>query len=85
MTGRQLEEDAKTCSVDQLLPDDFWRALGDKLELQSYAERLLSVKRRLGLEKHRALAQATSAEAPVSMEVGALEPESPEAEADEQQ
>eukprot|EP00969_Alexandrium_andersonii_P019100 834269-Alexandrium_andersonii.AAC.1 len=85
MKGRQLEEDAKTCSLDQLLPDDFRRALDDKLELQSYSERLLFVKRRLGLEKHRALAQAASAEALVSMEVGALEPESREQEADEQQ
>eukprot|EP00969_Alexandrium_andersonii_P259135 11457731-Alexandrium_andersonii.AAC.1 len=33
------------------------------------------MKRRLGLEKHWALAQAASSEAPVSMEVGALEPE----------
>eukprot|EP00969_Alexandrium_andersonii_P329675 14568279-Alexandrium_andersonii.AAC.1 len=39
----------------------------------------------MGLEKHRALAQAASAEAPVGMEVGALEPESPEVEADEPQ
>eukprot|EP00969_Alexandrium_andersonii_P261142 11544911-Alexandrium_andersonii.AAC.1 len=42
MKGRQLEEDAETCSLDQLLPDDFRRALGDKPELQSYSERLLS-------------------------------------------
>eukprot|EP00969_Alexandrium_andersonii_P210972 9317644-Alexandrium_andersonii.AAC.1 len=68
MKGRQLEEDAKTCSRDQLLRDDFRRALGDKLELQSYDERLPFVKRRLGLDKHRALAQAASAKAPVSME-----------------
>eukprot|EP00969_Alexandrium_andersonii_P301245 13317957-Alexandrium_andersonii.AAC.1 len=39
--GRELGEDAKTCSLDQLLPGDFRRALGDKLELQSYQERLL--------------------------------------------
>eukprot|EP00969_Alexandrium_andersonii_P116447 5147986-Alexandrium_andersonii.AAC.1 len=32
------------------------------------------IKRRLGLEKHRALAQAASADAPVSMDVGVLEP-----------
>eukprot|EP00969_Alexandrium_andersonii_P203086 8974401-Alexandrium_andersonii.AAC.1 len=32
--GRELEEDAKTCSLDQLPPGDFRRALGDKLELQ---------------------------------------------------
>eukprot|EP00969_Alexandrium_andersonii_P080368 3542321-Alexandrium_andersonii.AAC.1 len=61
-------------SLDQVLPGDFQRALGDKLELQSYAERLFFVKRRLGLEKRRALAQAAFAEAPVGMEVGALEP-----------
>eukprot|EP00969_Alexandrium_andersonii_P008416 366872-Alexandrium_andersonii.AAC.1 len=84
MKGRQLEEDAETCSLDQLLPDDFRRALGNELELQSYSEHLLFVKRRFGLEKHRALAQAASAEAPASMEVGALEPESPEPEPDEQ-
>eukprot|EP00969_Alexandrium_andersonii_P124660 5510185-Alexandrium_andersonii.AAC.1 len=46
----------------------------DELELQSYTERLLFVECRLGLEKHRALAQAAS-EAPMGMEVGALEPE----------
>eukprot|EP00969_Alexandrium_andersonii_P276765 12233358-Alexandrium_andersonii.AAC.1 len=67
-----------TCSFDQPLPGNFRQALGDKLELQSYAERLLFAKPRLGLEKHRALAQAASAEAPVGMEVGALEPEPPE-------
>eukprot|EP00969_Alexandrium_andersonii_P276734 12231795-Alexandrium_andersonii.AAC.1 len=66
--GRELEEDAKICSLEQLLPGEFRRALGDELELQSYTERLLFVKRRLGLEKHRALAQAASSEAPVSME-----------------
>eukprot|EP00969_Alexandrium_andersonii_P166870 7374337-Alexandrium_andersonii.AAC.1 len=74
MRGRGLEEDAKTCSLDQLLPGDFRRALGDKLELQSYSEQLLFVKRRLGLEKHRALAQAASSDAPIGMDVGALEP-----------
>eukprot|EP00969_Alexandrium_andersonii_P346872 15335036-Alexandrium_andersonii.AAC.1 len=74
MKGREPEEDAKTCSLGQLLPDDFRKALDDKLELQSYSERLLFIKRRLGLEKHRALARAASADAPVSMEVGALEP-----------
>eukprot|EP00969_Alexandrium_andersonii_P338137 14943614-Alexandrium_andersonii.AAC.1 len=63
------------CSLDQLLPGDFQRVLGDKPELQSYAKCLLLVERRLGLEKHRALAQAASSEAPVSMGVGALEPE----------
>eukprot|EP00969_Alexandrium_andersonii_P039068 1712888-Alexandrium_andersonii.AAC.1 len=52
------------------------------MELQSYGERLLFIKRRLGLEKHRALAQAASSDAPVSMEVGALEPESEQADAD---
>eukprot|EP00969_Alexandrium_andersonii_P007299 318145-Alexandrium_andersonii.AAC.1 len=62
MKGRELEEDAKTCSLDHLLPDDFRRALDDKLELQSYQERLLFTTRRLGLEKHRALAQAASAD-----------------------
>ena len=75
MKGRELEEDFRVCSLDQLLPEDFRRALDDKLELQSYSERLLFVKRRLGLEKHRALAQETNADAPVSMEVGALESE----------
>eukprot|EP00969_Alexandrium_andersonii_P291104 12868693-Alexandrium_andersonii.AAC.1 len=64
MKGRELEEDANTCSSGQLLPDDFRKALDDKLELQSYQERLLSIKRWLGLEKHRALAQAASADAP---------------------
>eukprot|EP00969_Alexandrium_andersonii_P108634 4793068-Alexandrium_andersonii.AAC.1 len=64
MRGRELEEDAKTCSLDQLLPGDFRRALGDKLELQGCTERLLFAKRRLGLEGHRALAQAASSEAP---------------------
>eukprot|EP00969_Alexandrium_andersonii_P240603 10622084-Alexandrium_andersonii.AAC.1 len=75
MEGRELEEDAKTCSLDQLLPDDFRKALDDKLELQTYRERLLFIKRRLGLEKHRAVAQAASADAPVGVEAGALEPE----------
>eukprot|EP00969_Alexandrium_andersonii_P243000 10734334-Alexandrium_andersonii.AAC.1 len=65
MRGRELEEDAKTCSLDQWLPDDFRRALDDKLELQSYSEGLLFVKRRLGLETHRALAQAASSDAPI--------------------
>eukprot|EP00969_Alexandrium_andersonii_P294625 13023032-Alexandrium_andersonii.AAC.1 len=46
------------------------------MELQNYNERLLFVKRRLGLERHRALAQAASSDAPVSVEVGVLEPES---------
>eukprot|EP00969_Alexandrium_andersonii_P230624 10184590-Alexandrium_andersonii.AAC.1 len=68
MKGRQLEEDAETCSLGQLRPEDFRKGLGDKLELQSYSERLLVFKRRLGLEKQRALAQAASSEAPVSME-----------------
>eukprot|EP00969_Alexandrium_andersonii_P321692 14213638-Alexandrium_andersonii.AAC.1 len=85
MRGRELEEDAATCSLDQLLPEEFRWALGDQLELLSCAGRLLFVTRRLGLEKHRALAQAASAEAPVSMEVGALEPEPPEGEIDPQQ
>eukprot|EP00969_Alexandrium_andersonii_P296602 13106437-Alexandrium_andersonii.AAC.1 len=64
MKGRELEEDAKTCSLDQLLPGDFRKALVDKLELQTYQERLLFIQRRLGLEKHRALAQAAPADAP---------------------
>eukprot|EP00969_Alexandrium_andersonii_P100387 4428560-Alexandrium_andersonii.AAC.1 len=64
MKGRELEEDAKTCALGQLLPDDFRKALGGKLELQTCQERLLFIKRRLGLEKHRALAQAVSADAP---------------------
>eukprot|EP00969_Alexandrium_andersonii_P083318 3676099-Alexandrium_andersonii.AAC.1 len=51
------------------MPDDFRRALGDKLELQT-----LFVKRRLGLEKHRALAQEPTVGAPVNVEVGALMP-----------
>eukprot|EP00969_Alexandrium_andersonii_P235775 10409582-Alexandrium_andersonii.AAC.1 len=41
MKGREPEEDAETYSLGQLLPDDFRRALGDKLELQSCPERLL--------------------------------------------
>eukprot|EP00969_Alexandrium_andersonii_P180304 7969195-Alexandrium_andersonii.AAC.1 len=57
MQGRELEEDAETCSLGQLLPDEFRRALGDKLEL-------LFAKRRLGLEKHRALALAAFSDAP---------------------
>ena len=47
-------------------------ALDDKPELQSYSQRLAFVKRRLGLAKHRALAQSTGSDAPVSMEVGNL-------------
>eukprot|EP00969_Alexandrium_andersonii_P330734 14617804-Alexandrium_andersonii.AAC.1 len=66
MKGRELEEDAKTCSLGQLPPEGFRRALGDKLHF---------VKRRLGLEKHRTLAQAASSDAPLSVDVGALEPE----------
>ena len=42
---------------------DFKRALGDHLELQSYPERLPFVRRRLGLEKQNALAQAVTADA----------------------
>eukprot|EP00969_Alexandrium_andersonii_P201657 8909629-Alexandrium_andersonii.AAC.1 len=34
--GKELEEDAKTCSLDQLLPEEFRKALDDKMELQSY-------------------------------------------------
>eukprot|EP00969_Alexandrium_andersonii_P174757 7727972-Alexandrium_andersonii.AAC.1 len=64
MRGCELEEDAETCSLDPWPPDDFRRAPGYKLELQSYSERLLFVKRRPGLEKHRALALAASSDAP---------------------
>ena len=48
-------------------------ALDDKPEHQSITSRLAFVKRRLGMEKHRALAQLTSSQAPVSMDVGNLD------------
>eukprot|EP00969_Alexandrium_andersonii_P193833 8562061-Alexandrium_andersonii.AAC.1 len=64
MKGRELEEDAKMCSLGQLLPDDFRLALDDTLELVSCRGRLLFVKRRPGLEKHRPLAQAAPSDAP---------------------
>eukprot|EP00969_Alexandrium_andersonii_P125997 5570672-Alexandrium_andersonii.AAC.1 len=59
--GQALDEDARTCALR--------RALDDKLELQSFAERLQFAKRRFGLEKHRALAQEAAAGSPVGMEV----------------
>eukprot|EP00969_Alexandrium_andersonii_P182038 8044435-Alexandrium_andersonii.AAC.1 len=52
---------------------------------QTYQERLLFIKRCLGLEKHRALAQAASGDAPASMEVGALEPEAEDLDTDSQE
>eukprot|EP00969_Alexandrium_andersonii_P316161 13967793-Alexandrium_andersonii.AAC.1 len=66
------------CSPDQLLPDDFCRAPSDKLELQSHSERCLFIKRRLRLEKRRALAQEASAAAHVSMDVGTLASDLPD-------
>ena len=63
-------------SLDQPIPEEYREALGDHLEIQSYQERLLFVKRRLGLMKHRALAQATSSSLPnlpMSMDVSPLE------------
>eukprot|EP00969_Alexandrium_andersonii_P152676 6750950-Alexandrium_andersonii.AAC.1 len=38
--GPALDEDARTHALDQLLPDEFRRALDDKLGLQSFTERL---------------------------------------------
>eukprot|EP00969_Alexandrium_andersonii_P335138 14810994-Alexandrium_andersonii.AAC.1 len=58
-----------------MLPDDVRRALGDKLEPRTFSERLQFAKCRLGLEKHRALAQEAAVGASVSVEVGALMPE----------
>eukprot|EP00969_Alexandrium_andersonii_P295397 13057324-Alexandrium_andersonii.AAC.1 len=61
------------------------RDRGDELELQSYSERLLFAKRRLGLEKSRALAQAASSDAPIGKDVGALESEPADAHPEPQQ
>ena len=72
MQGRAIEEDSRICSVDHLIPEEFERALDDHLDLQTYAQRINFVKRRLGLEKHRALAQLTGSDAPVAMEIGNL-------------
>ena len=72
MRGRELEEETKVCSLDQLIPDDYKHALDDHMEVQSYRERLQFVKRRLGLEKQKALAQAAASGGPVDMEVGNL-------------
>ena len=58
--GRPLEEESKVCSLDQLVPEDYRQALDDHLELKTYSERLLFVKRKLGLLKHRALARVAS-------------------------
>eukprot|EP00969_Alexandrium_andersonii_P111095 4904014-Alexandrium_andersonii.AAC.1 len=62
------------CSLGQLLPKGAQKALGDKLELQTYAESLLFVQSRLGLEKHSVLAQEAASEAPDSVGSGALVP-----------
>eukprot|EP00969_Alexandrium_andersonii_P208341 9202085-Alexandrium_andersonii.AAC.1 len=69
--GQALDEDARARAFDLLPPDEFRRALDDQLELQRHAERLQFVKRKLGLEKHCALAQEAAVGAPVGMEVGA--------------
>eukprot|EP00969_Alexandrium_andersonii_P232973 10285960-Alexandrium_andersonii.AAC.1 len=66
--GQAPDEDAQTCALDHLLPDEFRRALDDKLDLQSFTERLHFVKRRLGLGKRRALAQGAAVGAPVRVE-----------------
>ena len=43
--GREVDEDTKICSLDQLIPEDFRRALDDHLELQTYSQRLGYIKR----------------------------------------
>ena len=73
MKGRASEEDTKICSLGALIPEEVKVALDDKPELQTFASRLAFVKRRLGMEKHRALAQLTHSQAPVSMDVGNLD------------
>eukprot|EP00974_Lingulodinium_polyedra_P021716 2098262-Lingulodinium_polyedra.AAC.1 len=72
MTGPELDETTKILSLDELIPEDYHQALDDKPELVSYAERIQFVKRRLGLIKHRALAQAAMAEKATPMDLGAL-------------
>eukprot|EP00969_Alexandrium_andersonii_P064433 2838199-Alexandrium_andersonii.AAC.1 len=74
MRVRELEEDSKVCSLGQLLPGDPRRALGGKLELQTCFRAPPVLKRRLGLEKRRALPQEATSDASVSMDIGALAP-----------
>ena len=70
MRGRELEEDSKICSLGQLIPDEYTRALCGHIDTQSYTGRLLFTKRRLGLEKQKALAPAAVAGGPVAMDLG---------------
>ena len=66
--GRANEEDIKICALDQLIPDDYRQALDEKMDLVTYAQRLQYVKTRLGLIKHRQLAQAVDGAQPASRE-----------------
>ena len=47
--------------------------MDDHLDLQTYPERLQFVRRKLGLEKQKPLAQAVATEAPVGMDLGNLD------------
>ena len=62
--GSPLEEQVKVCALDQLLPEEYRKALEDRYELETYTERLRWVKRRLESSKHRAMAQATATAGP---------------------
>ena len=58
--------------MDQLIPDDYRQALDEKMDLVTYAQRVQYVETRLGLIKHRQLAQAVQG-APDLPYVAALE------------
>ena len=73
MKGRASEEDTKICSLYTLIPEEVKVALDDKPEHPSFASRLAIVKRRLGMEKHRALAQLTSSQATVKPRIATTE------------
>ena len=40
MKGHEIEEETKVCSLDQLIPEDSRKALGDRPEAVTYADRL---------------------------------------------
>ena len=48
MRCRGLEGGLHICSLDQLIPDDYKQALGDRIEVQSYRERLQFVNTETG-------------------------------------
>ena len=65
--GQAIGEDSRLCALDALTPENLRAALGDHPELQTYQQRRGFVERRLGMVKHRALAQLTSQTARVPM------------------